>query len=103
MVDLQALSTKVGAMLANSVLGTSVEVKIIAGRGITSVGPNSAQKGDANVTLLPLGNATNNTDVTLELAASPLAQPETAELRNKASTGDDVAEAPVQVQLRYTR
>jgi actin-related protein len=90
MVDLQALSAKVGAMLANAVLGTSVELKVIAGCGIQAVSPTSVQKGDASVVLLPLGNATTSTDLTLELTASS----------EMCAQKDSV---PVQLQLRYTR
>merc|ERR1712196_624264 len=35
MVDLQALSSKVGAMLANATLGTGLQINVIAGMGIS--------------------------------------------------------------------
>merc|ERR1711988_1463797 len=50
MVDLQALSAKVGSMLASPVIGTNLEVVIIAGAGV-SLGSRSApaQRGAACV------------------------------------------------------
>merc|ERR1711988_2051747 len=50
MVDLQALSTKVGAMLANPIVGTGVEVVVIAGAGGSlATSPAAIQKGTAYV------------------------------------------------------
>lgn len=89
MVDLQALSTKVGALLANPVLCTGLEVTVIAGAGVKlHAGGAAPQKGAASVISRPLGSATARTDLTLGLDAS-------------SATG--VTTVPVQLQLSYTR
>merc|ERR1712062_747036 len=76
MVDLQALSTKVGAMLANPIIGTGV-----------------ASKGGACVATHVMGNATAKSTLTYGL-----------ELGSLARQGEDgVDTVPVQLQLRYTR
>jgi actin beta/gamma 1 len=92
MVDLRALSTKVGAMLANPTLGTSLELSLIAGPGITfNTSSNSEQKGAAHVLKRTVGTVTARSDLTFELEAL-------AELTR--DRGDAV---PFQLQLRYTR
>merc|ERR1712139_150107 len=56
MVDLQALSTKVGAMLANATLGTGLQFTLIAGTGISlDALPGCTQKGSACVTTHTVG------------------------------------------------
>jgi len=92
MVDLQALSTKVGAMLANPTLGTGLELTLIAGHGMT-FGAESAceQKGLATVVTRTVGNVTARTDLTLEFEA----------LIDSASRNSQ--SMPLQLQLRYTR
>jgi len=88
MVDLQELSTKVGAMLKNPTLGTSLEVDMIAGPGISFNGDfTSAYKGNACTASRTVGIVTSKTDLTLDL-------------RITAEDGDTV---PVQLQLRYTK
>jgi len=88
MVDLQALSTKVGALLANPVLCTGLEVTVIAGAGVAlHAGGAAPQEGAASVLSRPLGSATARTDLTLGLDAS-------------SATG--AATVPVQLQLSYT-
>jgi hypothetical protein len=91
MVDLRALSTKVGAMLSNPTLGTSLEISLIGGAGIAFNAGFSEQKGVACVAKRTVGTMTARTDLTFELKAM-------TELANKS--GDSV---PVQLQLRYTR
>jgi len=88
MVDLQALSAKVGALLANPVLGTSVEVAVIAGAGVALDAGAAVRKGAACVCSRALGSATARTDLTLGLDTSAVA---------------GAATVPVQLQLRYTR
>jgi len=92
MVDLQALSTKVGAMLANATLATGLQIVVIAGEG-ASLGAGSAttQKGTACIATLSVGTATARTDLTLK--ASVL-----ADLASKCDPS-----VPLQLQLRYTR
>merc|ERR1719359_2086779 len=89
---MRALSTKVGAMLANSTLGTGLEFTLITGAGF-AFGASSAfeQKGAAHVMTRRIGTVTGRTDLTLELKAMP-------ELASK-----DGAPVPMQLQLRYTR
>jgi hypothetical protein len=89
MVDLQALSTKVGAMLANPIVATGVEVVVIMGAGGLPAGsPDAGQKGSAHVRALTVGNATAKTDLTIDFGVS----------------ADFVGDCmPIQLQLRYTR
>jgi len=88
MVDLRALSTKVGALLANPVVCSGLEVTVIAGAGVTFHTGGTVQKGAASVSSRMLGSATAHTDLTVMLDAS-------------AAAG--TATVPVQLQLRYTR
>jgi hypothetical protein len=91
MVDLRALSTKVGAMLSNPTLGTSLEMSLIVGAGIAFDASFSEQKGIACVAKRVVGTITARTDLTFELKAM-------TELANKSG-----GSVPVQLQLRYTR
>jgi actin-related protein len=92
MVDLQALSSKVGAMLANTTLGTGLQIVVIAGADI-SLGEQSVcvRKGGASVMTQMVGSATARTDLTFKLEGM-------ANLGNKNG-----AQVPMQLQLRYTR
>jgi len=92
MVDLQALSSKVGSMLANATLGTNLEILIIATTEV-SFGDkaNVSKKGAANVISYTVGSATSRTDLTFKLEGL-------TELTKKA--GSRIA---FQLQLRYTR
>eukprot|EP00927_Polykrikos_kofoidii_P046270 TRINITY_DN40486_c0_g1_i1.p1 TRINITY_DN40486_c0_g1~~TRINITY_DN40486_c0_g1_i1.p1 ORF type:complete len:1293 (-),score=220.03 TRINITY_DN40486_c0_g1_i1:94-3972(-) len=94
MVDLRALSQKVGAMLANKSIGRGMELKLIVGRGVTLPVDLAAKlEGTASVGALSVGNVTNRTDVTV---AFNVAFDDEA-LERGASF------VPVQLQLRYTR
>jgi len=89
------LSTKVGAMLADPILGTGLEVTVIAGGGASiSTDMSTATKGRACIATHVAGNATGKTTATLGLVGLPACKPgmEVAALR-----------VPVQLQLRYTR
>eukprot|EP00931_Biecheleriopsis_adriatica_P072912 TRINITY_DN47294_c0_g1_i1.p1 TRINITY_DN47294_c0_g1~~TRINITY_DN47294_c0_g1_i1.p1 ORF type:complete len:1282 (-),score=241.75 TRINITY_DN47294_c0_g1_i1:79-3633(-) len=88
-VDLQALSSKVGAMLANATLATGLQMTLIAGNGLSF--DASEQHGSASVLASLVGSATARTDLTLKAQVA-------AEL---ASTENP--SVPVQLQLRYTR
>jgi len=92
MVDLGEIGTKVGAILSRPVLGTGLEITLIAGSGALH-GAEAAieQRGSASVAVRKLGNATAGSDLTLELqalTAPPLGQ---------------TPVVPVQMQLRYSR
>jgi hypothetical protein len=92
MVDLQALSTKVGAMLANATLGTGVQMTLIAGAGISLHSSTPAlQKGSACVATHTVGTATSRSDVTMKVEIM----------------GDSLHQCdpsvPIQLQLRYTK
>jgi len=92
MVDLQALSTNVGAMLANATLATNLEMTVIAGEGIypcTVCAPE--HKGSACVTTLSFGNVSSKTDLTFDLALP-------ADLANHVGKS-----LPFQVHLQYNR
>jgi hypothetical protein len=97
MVDLQALSSKVGAILANATLGTGLEIVVIAGAGVrvechnASLNSSCASKGAAWVMKQTVGTATARTDLTFKLDGL-------AELVSQS--GEQV---PVQLQLRYSR
>merc|ERR1712113_1171375 len=57
MVDLQALSTNVGAILADATLATNLEMTVIAGNGAHPVMHCPPErKGSACVTTLSVGN-----------------------------------------------
>jgi actin beta/gamma 1 len=90
MVDLRALGSKVGAMLANATLGTGLQVTIISAHGISCVTQSAGElKGSAWVTSQTVGTATARTDLTCKL-----------------STLSDVphdTRVPFQLQLQYTR
>merc|ERR1712178_231 len=92
MVDLQALSSKVGAMLANATLGTGLQINVIAAADI-SLGDKSSRvsKGAASVMTHSVGSATARTDLTFKMADLSGLLP---------LCGRQV---PVQLQLRYTR
>merc|ERR1712159_714495 len=79
-------------MLASPVIGTNLEVVIIAGAGV-SLGSRSApaQRGAACVGVYTQGNATAKTDITFDLDAS-------VEL-----AGECASSVPVQLQLRFNR
>jgi len=87
MVEMQSLSTKVGALLADPIVGTGLEVTFIAGDGasISSDLP-TLSKGSACVATHVAGNVTGKTTATFGLAA----------------TAETMA-VPVQLQLRFTR
>jgi hypothetical protein len=92
MVDLQALSTNVGAILANATLATNLEMTVIAGQGVhLAMACLPELKGSAGVTTLSVGNVSSKTDLTFDLRLP-------ADLVNSASKP-----LPVQVQLQYTR
>jgi hypothetical protein len=92
MVDLQALSTNVGAILANATLATNLEIIVIAGQGVyLDLACPSEQKGSACVTKLSVGNASSKTDLTFGLGLP-------------AGLADHVGKSlPFQVQLQYSR
>jgi hypothetical protein len=92
MVDLQVLSKKVGAMLANATLGTGLHIKLIAGAGVSVLDRSSSvQKGSACIATQTVGAATSRTDLThkLEVATDLASMPDTS--------------VPMQLQMRYTR
>merc|ERR1712232_255059 len=68
MVDLQALSTNVGAILANTTLATHLKITVIAGDGISLGGQcHSERKGAARVTTVSLGSISSKTDLTFNV------------------------------------
>lgn len=89
MVEMQSLSSKVGAMLADPILASGLEVSIIVGGG-AAIGADAtiATKGDACVGKHSVGNVTGKTTATIGLV-SPQAASATI--------------VPVQLQLLYTR
>merc|ERR1711998_751575 len=90
MVDLQALGSKVGAMLGNAILGTGLQVTLISGPGISCAMQSAGElKGSAWISSQTLGTATARTDLTCKLSALSDVQHE--------------ANVPMQLQLRYTR
>jgi len=92
MVDLQALSTKVGAMLANATLGTGLQMTLIAGAGVSPCTSSaSVQKGAACVITHTVGTATARTDLTFKLQVME-------DLVGKCDPS-----VPLQLQLRYAR
>lgn len=92
MVDLQALSTKVGAMLANATLATGMQMTLIAGSGISlDALPGCTQKGAASVATHTVGTATAKTDLTQKLNV-------VGDFGNACNPS-----VPLQVQLRYVR
>merc|ERR1719296_624600 len=90
MVELQSLSAKVGAMLADPILGTGLEVTLIVGGGgaasIVSDLPTSL-KGGACVATQAAGNVTGKSTAPFGLAAK----------------GEAASAVLVQLQLRFTR
>jgi len=92
MVDLQALSTKVGAMLSNATVATGLQITLIAADGV-SVSSTAActQLDGASVYVHSVGSATARTDLTFKLQTSQ-------ELLAK-----DSRSGLLQLQLRYTR
>merc|ERR1712146_42242 len=86
MVDLQTLSMKVGAMLANRILGTGLDVKIILGGGVR-ISEQAASTGGACVATYAIGNATAKTTLTCGLTLKEATQA--------------LALVPGQLQLRY--
>jgi len=94
MVDLQSLSSKMGAMLADPIVGTGLEVSVIAGAGVSLVSDGAVVKnGGACVATRSVGNATAKTTVTLALGMAAGAPVE----------GEGTGSVPVQLQMRYTR
>jgi hypothetical protein len=92
MVDLQALASKVGAILQHATLATGMKLALISGAGITLNGHlDSEQKGSACRAVFTLGTVTARTDLTLQLQAA-------ADLLSKNDPS-----VPLQVQLQYTR
>jgi hypothetical protein len=103
MLDLQELAAKVGAIVANPVLATRLEVTVMAGRGTLCGGEATVEsKGTASVAVRKLGSATARSDLTLELKLGGLME---EQLRTLAPVQGDGAPlfVPLQVQLRYTR
>lgn len=88
MVDLSLLGTKVGAVFAHAIVGTSVELSIVA--SMRAVFRDGDEAQDAVVFRRAVGNATAKTDITAELSASALAALQNEELL-------------LQLQLRFTR
>lgn len=91
MVDLTALSSKVGAMLANATLATGVQMTLIAGMGISLGSASTEQKGAASISTHMVGAATSRTDLTFKLKVND-------DLIDKRASA-----VPMQLQLRYTR
>jgi len=92
MVDLRTLSTDLGAMLSTRIVGTSLELTVIAGRGVClGADTATASKGHASVSTRTVGNVTVRTTATMSVGV-PAACLEGA-----------VGRVPIQVQLRYTR
>jgi len=85
---MQALSTKVGALLADPVVGTGLEVTFVT-RGGVSVRSDAPvlSKGSASVATHVVGNVTGKTTATFDLAAA----------------SEAAATVLVQLQLRFTR
>jgi len=90
MIDLNAMSTSVGAMLANAALGTGASLVLIAGPGLSvhSCQHTSETRGSATATTVQLGPVSAKTDLSFQL---------------RVSKDIDVASVPLQVQLHYTR
>lgn len=93
MIDLEAMSASVGAMLANAALGTGAYLVLIAGAGLSV---NSCQHaaeahGLANVTTVQLGPVAAKTDLSFQLHVS--------EEVNMAC----IRSIPFQLQLHYSR
>jgi len=94
MVDLQALSLKVGAMLANPIVGTGLEVKLIVGSAARFIDDAAVSKGAACAVTHAVGNVTGKTTLTCGLVLStPCKETQDATLSS----------VPMQLQLRYTR
>jgi actin beta/gamma 1 len=92
MVDLQALSTKVGAMLSNATVATALQITLIAADGISVPSASSCTRMDgASIYTHNVGTATARTDLTFKLQVSQEV------LARSASQG------LLQLQLRYTR
>jgi len=92
MVDLQALSTNVGAILANATLATNLEMTVIAAGGVhLDMACPHFEKGFACVSTLSIGNASTKTDLSFALKIP-------ADLVKHVGKS-----LPFQVQLRYTR
>eukprot|EP00930_Biecheleria_cincta_P052686 TRINITY_DN3797_c0_g1_i2.p1 TRINITY_DN3797_c0_g1~~TRINITY_DN3797_c0_g1_i2.p1 ORF type:complete len:1298 (+),score=257.87 TRINITY_DN3797_c0_g1_i2:313-3894(+) len=89
MVDLQALSSKVGAMLANATLATGLQMTLIAGKGLSF--DASEKHGSASVLANLVGSVTSRTDLTFKAQVA-------AELASRTDPS-----VPVQLQLRYMR
>jgi len=95
MVEMQSLSSKVGSMLADPILGSGLEVTIIAGGGATiSTDLTVAAKGGACVATHMVGNVTGKTTATFGLVGPQGLVGAQAGSRNVV---------PVQMQLLYTR
>lgn len=94
MVDLQALSSKVGAMLSNPIVATGLEVKMILGNGASFSDHAFAKHGLACVVTQAVGNASAKTALTSRLVLSAL---------GSEAQGDIPVSVPMQLQLRYTK
>lgn len=95
MVEMQSLSSKVGSMLADPILGSGLEVTIIAGGGATiNTDLTVAAKGSACVATHMVGNVTGKTTATFGLVGPQGLVSAHAGTRNVV---------PVQMQLLYTR
>jgi len=92
MVDLRTLSTDLGAMLSTQIVGTSLELTVIAGGGVSlCADAAAANKGQACVSKRTVGNVTIRTAATMSVETS-------------AACLEGVAgKVPIQMQLRYTR
>jgi hypothetical protein len=92
MVDLRTLSTDLGAMLSTQLVGTSLELSVIVGRGASlCANANTASKGHACVSTRSVGNVTVRTTATMGVDVPAVC------------FAGDVGKVPLQVQLRYTR
>ncbi|CAE8684637.1 unnamed protein product [Polarella glacialis] len=96
MVDLQhlTLNSKVGAMLANPTLATSLKITLIVGSHCSVRDADSDEtrrRGSACISVRKLGSVTARSDLTFELDTSTVLQ-----------AGAGASSLPVQLQLHYT-
>lgn len=92
MVDLRSLSSKISTMLADPILGTGLEMKVIVGRGASLCADATVSfTGNACTASRSVGNVTGKTTTTVGVVCS------------SADLGGSGRVLPLQLQLQYTR
>lgn len=100
-LDPTKLTSEFSAILAEPVVATSVEVKVLLHRGLRFRDEEDVQ--DGSILIRHVGNVTASTEISLEFSQRSMAELKAAGVNGGPSTEEDPQQLPFQTQIRFTR